>query len=159
MHGDKIWMRFNRGKREQSWYYMSIIKTLEQRKEQVKLIKRLKEEVYLLFIGGHKLTVKQIDLLFESAYFIGDELAEELRINGLLNFVKEAKEEADITYRNDCWEFVEPLFKLLTFNGVEFEGNSDGPMILVSYCAELKLRLAWTDDEFVKHFKRNLRKL
>ncbi|MCZ2257752.1 HD domain-containing protein [Sporosarcina sp. G11-34] len=158
-HGDKIWMRFNRGKREQSWYYMSVLKTLDPRKEEVKIIKELKKEIYLLFVGDIKLTFKQIDMLFSAAYFISEGLAEELREIGLLDFVKEAKEEADINYRNDYWQLVEPLFKILASNEVEFERNSDGPMILLCYCAELKHRLAWTDDEFVRHFKRNLRKL
>ena len=59
--GDEIWSRFNRGKREQSWYYLGIVKALQPKREEVKHVKKLEKEVYRLFVGHDKLTAKQTD--------------------------------------------------------------------------------------------------
>lgn len=48
-HGDKIWMRFNRGKRDQHWYYASIVKAIKNRKNEFDLISELEEEVKQVF--------------------------------------------------------------------------------------------------------------
>ena len=48
-NGDSIWQRFNRGKRDQHWYYASIVKTLSARKKQCHMIDELEREVIAVF--------------------------------------------------------------------------------------------------------------
>ena len=48
-HGDSIWQRFNRGKRDQHWYYASIVKALSTRKKQCHMIEELEKEVIAVF--------------------------------------------------------------------------------------------------------------
>ncbi|WP_058307364.1 HD domain-containing protein [Gracilibacillus massiliensis] len=48
-NGDMIWQRFKRGKRDQHWYYASIVKALIHRKNEFELIKELEEEVLAVF--------------------------------------------------------------------------------------------------------------
>lgn len=48
-HGEKVWSRFKRGKEKQHWYYRSIVKALEHRKQEFSLIGELKREVEKVF--------------------------------------------------------------------------------------------------------------
>lgn len=48
-NGEKIWERFKRGRREQHWYYSSIVKELIARKDEFRLIEELEKEVKLIF--------------------------------------------------------------------------------------------------------------
>ena len=48
-NGDIIWQRFNRGKRDQHWYYASIVKALSPRKKEFKMITELEREVIEVF--------------------------------------------------------------------------------------------------------------
>lgn len=47
--GEEIWLRFNRGKSDQYWYYSSIVKALLPRKNECILIQELENEVNLVF--------------------------------------------------------------------------------------------------------------
>ncbi len=47
--GDKIWDRFKRGKRDQQWYYSSIVKELEPWKNKFIFIQELEKEVKNVF--------------------------------------------------------------------------------------------------------------
>ena len=49
LHGESIWQRFNRGKREQHWYYASIAKALSPRKNEFRVIGELEEVVKEVF--------------------------------------------------------------------------------------------------------------
>ena len=49
LHGDTIWQRFNRGKRDQHWYYVSIVKALSPRKKEFKVIGELEGVVKEVF--------------------------------------------------------------------------------------------------------------
>jgi (p)ppGpp synthase/HD superfamily hydrolase len=49
IYGDKIWQRFNRGKQDQHWYYVSIVKVLSPRKKEFRLISELENEVKEVF--------------------------------------------------------------------------------------------------------------
>ena len=44
-----IWQRFNRGKRDQHWYYASIVKALSPRKKEFKVIGELEGVVKEVF--------------------------------------------------------------------------------------------------------------
>lgn len=47
--GEAFWKRFKRGKRDQHWYYASIVKALSSRKSEFYLIRELEEEVMKVF--------------------------------------------------------------------------------------------------------------
>ena len=49
LHGESIWQHFNRGKREQHWYYASIVKALSSRKKEFKVIDELEGVVKEVF--------------------------------------------------------------------------------------------------------------
>ena len=49
LFGDLIWQRFNRGKRDQHWYYASIVKALSPRKKEFRVIGELEEVVIEVF--------------------------------------------------------------------------------------------------------------
>ena len=49
LHGESIWQRFNRGKRDQHWYYASIVKALSPRKKEFKVIDELEGVVKEVF--------------------------------------------------------------------------------------------------------------
>lgn len=48
-HGEQIWNRFNKGEKEQCWYYDSIVKSLLPRKHECRLIEKLEMEVHKVF--------------------------------------------------------------------------------------------------------------
>ncbi|HEY4550855.1 MAG TPA: HD domain-containing protein [Bacillus sp. (in: firmicutes)] len=48
-NGEKLWNRFNRGKRKQHWYYSSIVKELAPRKMEFNLIQELESTVKEVF--------------------------------------------------------------------------------------------------------------
>lgn len=47
--GDLIWQRFKRGKRDQHWYYASIVRALSTRENEFKMIGELEREVIGVF--------------------------------------------------------------------------------------------------------------
>ena len=49
LNGDLIWQRFNRGKRDQHWYYASIVKVLSPRKKEFRVIGKLEVVVNEVF--------------------------------------------------------------------------------------------------------------
>lgn len=48
-HGEEIWERFNRGRRDQHWYYASIVRELAPRRMEFSLIHELEKEVNEVF--------------------------------------------------------------------------------------------------------------
>ncbi|WP_301109786.1 HD domain-containing protein [Sporosarcina sp.] len=157
--GDTVWRRFNRGKREQSWYYMSLLNALASVKKQMPLLRILDAEAKRIFIGTEKLTNEKINLIFKTVYDLSEELEEELEKTGLLHFVNEVREDAEVLYRRGSFEPLRPLMEELEHRGISFEMNSDGPFILLAFCNELQYRLGWQADELHRHVKRNLSKL
>ncbi|KMY53331.1 hypothetical protein AC623_04435 [Bacillus sp. FJAT-27231] len=157
--GAKAWEHFNQGKSNQHWYYSNILKQLKARRGEFKLIRDLESEVNRLFIGREKLTNETIDLLFDVPYQIIEEKIPLLEKAGLLEFVKEVHAEADFYYRNGRMDFAYRLMEAFQTRGIEFQSNSDGPILLMLYTAVLQKRLAWSDDEIYRYFKRNEKKL
>jgi hypothetical protein len=157
--GERVWDRFNRSKREQSWYYMSLLHTLSVMKTGLPIVRVLDAEAKRLFIGTDKVTNQKIDLLFQAVYHLSDETESELELNHLLPFVNEVRVDAESIYRKGDFEPLRPLMEDLERRGIGFEYNSDGPFILLAFCHELKYRLGWDFDETYRHFKRNLSSL
>lgn len=157
--GEAVWERFNRGKRAQSWYYMSLLNVIESFWKEVPLIRILDAEAKRIFIGTGKLTNVKIDLLFDAVYHVSEQTEDQLVKENMLGFVHEVKENAEALYRNGDFEPLRPLMDDLVARGIQFETNSDGPFILLAFCHELQYRLGWKNDEMYRHFKRNLSRL
>ncbi|TSI05962.1 HD domain-containing protein [Lysinibacillus sp. BW-2-10] len=154
--GETVWSRFNRGKKDQHWYYSSIVKALSSRKKEFKLIGQLEKEVKAVFGSIDWITNKEIDILFSCAYGIGNE--EKLEKIKVLDLAKKITEKANRLYRSNqelAWGKLEDLSN----RGVNFETNSDGPIILASFCIALQEEMHWTDNQLYQHFKRNISKL
>ncbi|WKA53127.1 HD domain-containing protein [Planococcus shixiaomingii] len=157
--GDAVWARFNRGKRDQSWYYMSLARSLKSRKEDVPLIQAFEKEVFQLFVGVEKLTNLEIELLFKCAYLVDDFEKEELKKRGIEHFAEEVVASSREIYRNEDYQAIKPLWDFLHKKGIEFEWYSEGPFRVLAFLYELKHRLAWPDEVFYKHYLKNRKKL
>ena len=158
-YGDDVWDRFNRGKREQHWYYAGIVKALAPRKRETGLIRELEKEVKAVFGSLQVLSREEIDLLFSCAYLcIDDVVGEKLAERQLLHFAKNIVQEADNFYRQ-LDERIYAKLDDLRARGIQFETNTEGPFILAAFCVTLQNRMQWTDQELFKHFKRNKSKL
>ncbi|PIC88232.1 hypothetical protein CSV72_02375 [Sporosarcina sp. P20a] len=157
--GDDVWSRFNRGKREQSWYYMSIVNALKPVMKDMRLVRILEVEVKRLFVGTSKLRDNEIDRLFNVVYDLSPTEEEEFKKLGIIDFVYEVKVAADTVYKNQDFDVIRPLMDELTDRGIKFELNSDGPLIVLAFCNELQHRLGWSADDMYRHVKRNIGKL
>ncbi|AKP48750.1 HD domain-containing protein [Bacillus smithii] len=156
--GEKIWERFNRGKRDQHWYYSSIVKELAPRKKEWKLIRELEKEVKEIFGSLNILTNDEISLLFSCTYYIGEHERRMLEKYGLTDMAEELSKEAMRIYREE-YDSVTAKLDDLSSGGIEFQSNSDGPFLLASFCVALQNKMKWTDQELFKHVKRNKTKL
>ena len=158
LQGEVVWDRFNRGKRDQHWYYSNIVKALLPRKKEFKLIGKLEKEVKAVFGSTEVISIKEISILFSCAYGIDDSMRKTLEDHGLTKLAQEISNEADRIYRND---YDATCLKLedLSDRGIEFQNNSDGPFILAGFCIAIQKNMGWTDDELFQHFIRNKKKL
>lgn len=154
LYGEEVWKRFNRGKKEQHWYYSRIVNALLPRKKEFKLISKLKKEVKAVFGSLEWISTKEIDALFSCAYGINDSQLKTLDQFGITLFAKEISNEGDRLYRNEHSVITEKLTDLQS-RGIDFQSNSDGPFILAGFCIALQKKMVWTDEELFKHFKRN----
>lgn len=148
--GNSIWSRFNRGKREQCWYYMSIGRALRDKKREVPLIRKLEEETNELFIGKKRLTLHDIRLLFSNVYPDGVS-ADELSESQLLAFSNELREAAAQKDFGDSE--IEAMQNLLHREGLEIENPNEDDKFIYAYMRELKFRLGWNDEIFLEYFK------
>lgn len=158
LHGEAVWERFNRGKKDQHWYYSSVVKALLLRKKECKLIGQLEKEVKSVFGSIELLTKKEIDVLFTCSYSIADSAIDDLEKYGIKQLTEDILREADRLYREDD-EAIWLKLKDLSSKGVKFQNNSDGPLILAGFCIALQAKAGWTDEQLFSHFKRNEGKL
>lgn len=153
--GEVVWAHFNRGKHDQSWYYMGIVQALMERRKEIPLVRQLEKEVCQLFIGRDKLGVREIDMLFKCAGGISEELRKELGEGSALKFIEEVAAKAEISFNDKGQELLAPLRKILDERGATLQTDATKQELLLAYLTELKHRLAWSDDVFYEHFKRN----
>ena len=158
LQGEVVWDRFNRGKRDQHWYYSNMVKALSPRKKEFKLIGKLEKEVIAVFGSTKLISIKEISILFSCAYGIHDSMWKTLEDHGLTKLAQEISKEADRIYRND-YDATSLKLEDLSIRGIEFQNNSDGPFILAGFCIALQKNMDWTDDELFQHFKRNKKNL
>ena len=153
--GEEVWSRFNRGKRDQSWYYMGIVQALIDRKKEIPLVRQLEKEVCRLFISRDKLGARDIDMLFKCAAGISEELREELGEGNALKFIEDVAAEAQLIFNDRGEEVIAPLKKMMEEQGISLKMDATKQKLLLAYLAELKHRLAWSEDVFIDHLKRN----
>lgn len=151
-HGSGIWNRFNRGKREQCWYYMGIIHAVKGRKREINLIRKLEEEVIGLFIGKKRLTLHDVRTLFHCAHLSAEQGSQELQDSGLAEFVAELWKSAEAIYIAEDDQTLS-LRQLLERNDSKLDESSEDSRKIYAYLSELKYWLAWDDELFLKYFK------
>lgn len=158
-NGDSIWQRFNRGKRDQHWYYASIVKALSSRKKEFKLIRELEREVKNVFGSLKIVSDYEISLLFSCAYlYIEDDIRKKLEAKQLIRIAESLVQESDTLYRQSHHDIMSKLEDLHA-RGIEFQSNSDGPFILGAFCIALQNKMQWSNEELFKHFQKNASKL
>ncbi|TAA72727.1 HD domain-containing protein [Planococcus salinarum] len=150
--GNAVWGRFKRGKREQSWYYMSIVHELRARKREIPLIRKLEEEAMELFTGKKRLSVHDIQLLFTC--FRSVELAEreELERSGLAVFAGELWEKAESDSGTETQGASIPFRPESEQTGSQQPKDQAADPYEDACLQELKYRLAWDDELFRKYF-------
>ncbi|RNF39483.1 HD domain-containing protein [Planococcus salinus] len=153
--GEDVWLRFNREKRDQSWYYMGIVQAVMGRKKEIPLVRQLEREVCRLFIGKDKIGTRDIDALFKCAAGMSEELRQEMGEGNALKFIEEITVRADRNFKEKGSELIAPLKKGMDDRGLSLHMDTDKEGVLLAYLTELKHRLAWSDDVFFEHFKRN----
>lgn len=158
-NGDSVWLRFNRGKRDQSWYYMSLVQALKSRKEDIPFIQTFDKEVNLLFIGIEKITNEDIGILFKCAYLVDDLEKIQLKNRGLNLFADELIASSREIYNSQNYGAIKPLWNFLHQKEIEFEWTTEGPFRVLAFLSELKHRLAWTDEVFFKYYLKHRAKL
>lgn len=161
IHGDSTWDRFNHGYREQRWYYTNLYQRIKDRKQDVKLIRPFGQEIKSVFGSLQAFDKEDIDDLFACAYlFMCEDTEENLRTKGLYVFAKQLIEDAESFYRDpDAYDVQVDMLQKLSAHGIRFQDNSDGPFVLASFCLAIQHTMFWTDEELVRHFKRNVKKL
>jgi (p)ppGpp synthase/HD superfamily hydrolase len=158
-NGETVWSRFNRGKRDQSWYYMSLVHALRDRKEELPFVRAFEKEVFQLFVGIEKVTNMEIELLFKCAYLVDEFEREELKKRGIAQFAGEVVASSRAIYKNQNYSAVKPLWDFLHKKGIEFEWNAEGPFRVLAFLSELKHRLAWSDEKFYRIYLKHRKKL
>jgi hypothetical protein len=157
-YGEEIWNRFNRGKRQQHWYYSSIVKELRRRKKDFKLIGELEKTVKEVFGSLDFLYMEEIDILFPCVYGLDNHLRPILEEHGLLELAEDLSEEAERIYRKENDRILKKL-EYLSQRGIKFQSNSEGPFLIASFCIALQALMKWSDQETYKHLRRNVSKL
>ncbi|WP_348981345.1 HD domain-containing protein [Bacillus sp. DNRA2] len=157
-YGTDIWKRFNAGKRDQHWYYASIVKSLLPRKKEFKLISELVKTVKNVFGSLDIYAEKEFSALFSCTYDIDSKTEHLLQEYGLMSIAEELRAEAKSIYQED-YDIVISKLEDLQQRGLDLQSNSEGPFLLASFCIAMQKRFNWTDDELYKYLIRNISKL
>ena len=157
-HGENVWDRFNRGKRDQHWYYSSIVKALIPRKKECKLIGELEREVKEVFGKLETITKEDISFLFSCVYGVNNRINDSTGNDELIEMADELFNHGNRIHREEYDEVATKLDDL-TLKGIEFQNNSDGPFMIASYSIALQRKMNWNDQEIFEHIKRNLYQL
>lgn len=150
--GNALWKRFKRGKREQSWYYMSIVNALKNRKKEIPLIKSFEEEASLLFIGKKRLTTRDVQSLFKVIQFEISSDQSDFFDPALKGFVDELLNSVGSNEAPVNTEQVS-LQKLLQEHGVDKTVSQQRGLNIYAPLSELKFRLGWDDKTFLDYLK------
>lgn len=165
--GEEAWSRFKRGRNSQKWYYKGLVESLGYT-SRFALLDDLEDEVEEVF--GPSLEVpewkklrrnkKFFDLAFETAYGNKEDLEqrqqqfERLGAWDLLEKVHQRAYPIDSVHEEDFGR----LAQYLQERGIEFESNSDGPIILIGFSTALMRLLNLYPHEVYHHLIRNLKR-
>ncbi|WP_245980205.1 HD domain-containing protein [Peribacillus asahii] len=156
--GEEVWNRFNSGKEEQDWYYQSIATQLYRTEVEKNLLLAFDQTVQKVFGQDKNLSFKEIDSYFEFPYGVADSQLEEW------DNEPHGKIKA-IVYRRLNTLYVhqdERVFNLLNYLqqcGLEFQTNSDSPILIGCLGLSLMEQYQMNELEIARHIFRNLKKL
>ncbi len=166
-YGEEAWSGFKRGRDSQEWYYKGLVESLGY-KSRFKLLEELEDEVEEVFgpsldnAEWRKLrrNRKFFDLAFETV-FGNQEQLEERRAHferiGAWELIKKVHQRAYPIHPEYEADF-DRLANYLVERGIEFQSNSEGPIILIGFCTALMQLLNLYPHEIYHHFKRNLKR-
>lgn len=149
--GDAVWSRFKRGKREQSWYYMSMVRALRTRQRDIPLIRKLEEEAMELFTGKKRLSVNDIQLLFTCFHSEEQRDREELERSGLAVFAGELRGKAEAHSAPEIQGGTISVQQEPVQNGSQQLMDQTADPYKNACLQELKYRLAWDDELYRKY--------
>jgi hypothetical protein len=165
--GETTWEKFNRGQEMQKWYYTEIVESLGHT-SRFPLLDTLQDEVEELF--GLPLENENwrnlrrnkhfFDLAFESAYGLPDgdkEWESKMRKIGGMELISKVHSLSYPIHENFYKEF-DQVADYLQGRGIEFQSNSEGPIILIGFCTVLKKLLNLYPHEIYHHFYRNVKR-
>jgi hypothetical protein len=165
VHGEEAWKRFQRGRKSQEWYYRGLVESLGYSSRFALLddLQDVVEEVFgptLLNAEWRKLrrNRKFIDLTFETAYGNPESIkVRELQFKrlGASDLMEKIHTQAYSVELMNSEEF-SAMAAYLQMRGIEFQSNSEGPIILIGFSTALKQLLNMYPSEVYLHFKRNL---
>lgn len=163
--GEEAWNKFNRGKDKQRWYYTEIVESIGY-KSRFPLLDLLQDEVESVF--GTQLENERwrklrrsksfFDLAFEAAYEkpTNKNWVSQVDKLGGLELLDEIR-SLSYPIHPDFEEEFDQVAAYLQGRGIEFQSNSDGPIMLIGFCTVLKERLNLYPHEVYHHLKRNLK--
>jgi hypothetical protein len=165
--GEKAWDKFNRGRESQQWYYTEMVESLGYG-GRFRLLDTFQDEVEELFHppleneNGKKLRTNKVffDLAFETISANSDNRQQiESRLNrmGGLDLIHQVH-SLSYPLHPDFEEEFNQTAAYLQHRGIEFQSNSEGPIILIGFCAVLKRLLNLHPHEVYHHVKRNVKK-
>lgn len=166
-YGEEAWSRFKRGRSSQEWYYKGLVES-HGYAARFALLDDLEDEVEEVF--GTRLEIpewkklrrnrKFFDLAFETAYCNPEDLEQrqqQFEELGAWELMIKIHQRAYPIYR----EYEEEYGRLAGYlqeRGIEFESNSESPIILIGFCTALMRLLNMYPHEVYHHFKRNLKR-
>ncbi|WP_214885930.1 MULTISPECIES: HD domain-containing protein [unclassified Exiguobacterium] len=101
MEGMKVWQRFERSMRDQSWYYHELLLALEPFRSSTDLIGLYEQELHLLFYGEKNAKDRKVRQLLESIVINFDE---DIWIQEVAPLCQTAYELREIVVRETCDE-------------------------------------------------------
>jgi hypothetical protein len=165
--GEEAWVRFKRGRSSQEWYYTEIVESLGY-KSRFRLLDLLQDEVEELFgsplensewkkLRGSK---EFFDLAFESAYGMPKDNSEWYSRMEKIGGLELVKQVHSLCYpiAGTFGDEFNQVANYLQARGIQFQSNSDGPIILIGFSAVLKKLLNLYPHEIYHHFYRNLKR-
>jgi hypothetical protein len=165
--GEKVWEIFKRGRDMQQWYYTQMVESLGYA-SRFRLLDTFQDEVEELF--GPPLRnenwrkvrrdKKFFDLAFETVFTTPENMKQiegQIDQMGGLELIRQVY-SFSYPIHPDFEEAFNQTAKYLQERGIEFQSNSDGPIILIGFCAVLERLLNLYPHELYHHFKRSLKR-
>lgn len=165
--GEETWSKFKKGRPEQEWYYTGLVESLGY-SSRFKLLDTFQDEVEEVFgpklwneeWGKFRRNKKFFDLMFE-IIFAAPEQKKWIEIQLDQMGARDLLEKVGSLYypiHSDFQEDFDRIARYLQDRGIEFQSNSEGPMMEIGFSAVLKRLLNLAPHEVYHHFYRNLKR-